>query len=353
MAHIKLNTGGEGGGTFQGDREGLPHEGDGKPIQTDTGGFPEGIGGGEGLEGLSPEERELLSALTGILRIQAEHLQNTTNFFAQIAPSFRDLFLAQNAYSIDSINTMRTALPQALGALSQIFVNELGPLASVSETERLATENTQKYLRGETLLTGQDLSRLDTIFGRVREQGIQDITRFGEEQAAARGLRVTDTPIGSTAQEQISDLTQGLGANRAAAELGIEQQRFSSAEAVRQFQTNLRAAATSNRAAIAAGFIPGFNGGGGGSGGSLPTVGGGADTGGGFGFLSNLSGQRNANAQAALEREFRRSESAANREFQGGEGAANREAAREGRRPGALDYVGILAGLAGRAFSFF
>ena len=298
-----------------------------------SGGSP---GGASGSGSLSDEEKALFEALTGILTTQGEHLKNQTQLFADLMPSYKDLFLTQNAYGTEATNYLRQILPVAYKEMLASY-SELQKLSTVSDTERLATANVNAYLRGGSILTAADMGRLDTIFARVREEGTESIRQFAEESAAARGLSMTDTPIGHEALTQVRELESSLGSTRAQAELGLEQAKAQFSQASQQFGTNLRAAAVSNRLAMTTGFIPGFKGGVTG-GGALPTVGS-PDTGGAFSFLSGMSGQRATAGQNALEREFRASQGALDR--QGRLDVANTPT--PGRTPTSLDWFSAVA----------
>jgi hypothetical protein len=299
---------------------------------------PEGGGGPPG------PETALFGTLNDILNVQLGTLRQQADLYTTLLPGFRDLFLAQNSYALSAVQTQSMILPIATQELYANYV-ALGQLAQPSTTETLATQTVDRYLSGQSVLTPEDLGRLDTIFARQRTLGEESITRFAEDAAAARGLRLTDTPIGQPALEQIRELGSDLGAARAQAELGLEQQRAQFAEAVRQFGTNLRASALQNRAAMAGGFVPGF-GGGGGPAGSLPTVGA-PDTGSVTGLLGQLTGQRSA---AALQ--------ASGQAFQAGQGALNRQNAVDVANvghpsAGALGYLTALAPVAAAALQYY
>jgi hypothetical protein len=97
-------------------------------------------------------------------------------------------------------------------------------------------------------LSAQERALLEQTYGFAESEASRNVQRFADELAGARGLRTTDTPIGSVALEERARLSRGIQSDRAQqelamaqarrqlmAELGLGQQAF--AEGQRQFTT--------------------------------------------------------------------------------------------------------------------
>lgn len=113
-------------------------------------------------------------------------------------------------------------------------------------------------LRGEApeLTQGQQ-ELLDTLFASSEAEGIEDITRFAEELAAARGLSVSDSPIGNEALRTFERFRRGLSSAKAGASLDLANAEQIFNENVRQFQSGLEQQAFQNRIALAGAPAPG------------------------------------------------------------------------------------------------
>jgi hypothetical protein len=128
-----------------------------------------------------------------------------------------------------------------------------------TELETVATRKLLDRLTGRApVLSPEEQARLDTIFGTAQRRGEESLTKYAREIASTRGLRVSDSPIGNEALRQQRELTEGLGAARAGAELDLGQAETGANEAVAQFQAALRTQAFQNRLALAGFQPPGF-----------------------------------------------------------------------------------------------
>lgn len=218
---------------------------------------PGGGGGGEGdtggfsfefpaFPGLSPEEKALIASQQQLVQLQIGDLSRQSELNAALFPLQKQLSTAQLQFAAD-------LFPQQKAMIQQL-IQESQPSATQQEIQRLGDERALASLRGEPIpLSPQQTAQLDTIFNEQRRTGQQGIRQFAEEMAAGRGLRLSDTPIGDVALREAQNLESSLGAQRASAELGLQQSQQGFTEGVRQFQTGLQQQAFQNRLALAAG----------------------------------------------------------------------------------------------------
>ena len=275
------------------------------------------------LEAIFPQQKELLAAQTQAAISTAEFQRLQVNQLTELAP----LQLPALKEQIE--------LQRRTGVLQeQLIAKALADLEGTPEEreiKKLSDARALAILRGESpaLLPGQQ-ERINTVFGRAAEEAQAGLTSFGEELAASRGLRVTDTPIGGELLRQGRELASSLAAAKAGAELNVGQTEQQFSEAVRQFQENLRQRAFQNRLALT-----GTGGGGGaalatlpiGQGGMTPT------------FATTTPGQAMAGAQGLLntltqERLAQSTQTTRTQQF-----------------PGALDYIRAAASVVGAVYS--
>ena len=283
------------------------------------------------LEAVFPEQQKLLAAQTeaAIVGAQAQKLQieQITEFAKEQLPLVKEqIGLAREQLGI----TRKAGLLQ-----EELITRALADLEGTPEEREIRTLSNQRalaILRGESpaLLPGQQ-ERINTVFGRAAEEAQAGLTSFGEELAASRGLRVTDTPIGGELLRQGRELASSLAAAKAGAELNVGQTEQQFGEAVRQFQENLRQRAFQNRLALTGTGT-------GGATSSLPLFAG-ALSGGGPGmsptFATTTPGQAMAGAQGLLntltqERLAQSTQTTRTQQF-----------------PGVLDYVRAAASVVG------
>lgn len=203
----------------------------------------EGSGGTERIELIStprtPEEEELLAAQLEFLTIQMQAVQRENEALAAVFPGQVQLLDAQTQAALLQVD------------LFSRTIAGLAPTPEEEEVRALSSKRALAILKGEApqLSTAQRAS-LETLYGTASRRGTEELTRYGEEIAAARGMRLTDTPIGSEILREKSRLEEGLGAARASAELDYGQRQQAFDESVRQFQAGLSSAAFQNRLAL-------------------------------------------------------------------------------------------------------
>ena len=278
----------------------------------------------------TPEEIELIKKQNSILDIQIQELRRQNDALSAIFPDQQRLLQAQTSAAItfadvqkEQLELTRELTPLAVAAqkeqleltrettplvrrqlalqtqLTEQAIKELEGTPEEQEIRKLSGQRTLAILRGEAppLLPGQQ-ERINTIFGAAREEATTELTRFGEDIATSRGLRVSDSPIGNELARQKRFLEQNLAAGKAGAELNVGQAQMQFDEAVRQFQTNLQQQAFQNRLALTGRppqSVSPFAGGGGGGGTMSPVFSGtstNAALAGAQGLLGQLSADR-------------------------------------------------------------
>lgn len=205
-----------------------------------------GLGGGEETQTLqllstprTPEEEELLAAQLEFLDLQMQAVQRENDALATVFPGQVQLLDAQTQAALLQVD----AFSRTIAGLT--------PTADEEEIRRLSSQKALAILRGEApQLAEAQRANLETIYGTATRRGTEELTRYGEEIAAARGMRLTDSPIADELLRQKAALTENLGAARAASELNYGQAQQAFDESVRQFQEDLRARAFQSRLAL-------------------------------------------------------------------------------------------------------
>jgi hypothetical protein len=138
-------------------------------------------------------------------------------------------------------------------------------LSTPSSMEALSTPSSLGAVSESQLdlepLTEQEKSYLNEIYGTASEEGMRALTQAGNDAAASRGFRLSDSPVGNAYLDEASQFQANLSANKAGQALTLgregralredtrrfqadqEVERFKTNEAVRQFQEQ----ATQNR----------------------------------------------------------------------------------------------------------
>lgn len=250
-----------------------------------------------------PDEQELTKLNIQLAQKQLENLNNLQPFQQQLLESSMAELKRQNALN-SAFDSAVTPEQQAAAAKADFERSQkMGPI----QDELLQLQLAQ--LRSGGAATPEQLARIKDAADKGIEAGSADIdlsTKRGigliaDELANSRGLRLSDSPIGSEAallarggEDQKASLIKNLRAGQATAALnyplaanqlmsGINLSQQNVATAAQQFQAQLRQQAAANRMAM---FGTSSN-----SGLGLATIGNGVGT----GTLSTLTGNRNVN----------------------------------------------------------
>ena len=127
------------------------------------------------------------------------------------------------------------------------------PLATLqSQIEEKATANILALLTGQApVLTPEEQSRLDLIYGTAQKTGEEDLMRFGQEIAGQRGMTVGDSPIGNELLRQRRLFGENITAQKSASALDLGNAEAAFNANIANFQNQLRQQAFTNRLAIA------------------------------------------------------------------------------------------------------
>lgn len=188
---------------------------------------------------LEKEEKDLLATQNEVLKVELAQITRQNQALEAIFPESKEILRGLTAATTKVVDVFSGALD----ALKETPGER--EIRGVSEQEALKT------LRGEApLVTPQEQTLLDRIFETERTRGLADIRQIGEEAAAARGLHLTDTPIGREVTESARKFSEGLAAEKARTTLDVGRSGQQFREAVRQFQEGLRFQAQQNRLAL-------------------------------------------------------------------------------------------------------
>ena len=188
---------------------------------------------------LEKEEKDLLSTQNEVLKIELNQITRQNEALESIFPEAKEILQGLTAATTKVVDVFSGAL------------TALQETPAEREIRGVSEEAALKPLRGEApLLTPPEQTLLDRIFETERTRGLADIRQMGEEAAAARGLHLTDTPIGREVTESTRKFSEGLAAEKAKTTLAVGQEGRQFREAVRQFQEGLRFQAQQNRLAL-------------------------------------------------------------------------------------------------------
>lgn len=125
--------------------------------------------------------------------------------------------------------------------------------------ESLVTRQLKARMSGEAFLTPQEQAQLDKMYDTATTRGNEELTRYAQEVAGQRGMRVSDSPIGNEIVREKGRLTQGLEAAKASSSLDLVQGQKTFEESIRQFQAGLAQQAFQNRLSLASAAPLSFN----------------------------------------------------------------------------------------------
>jgi hypothetical protein len=195
---------------------------------------------------LSDEEKGLLKTQTDLIKLQMEDLKRQNSLNAELFPLQKQLYEFQLKFATELFPQQKAMIEQAIA--------DMAPTENSKEITRLSEERALASLRGEPIpLSAAQQAQLDTVYGEAGQRGARDLRQFAEEMGAARGLHLTDTPIGDVALREAQNLFAGLEASKAQASLDLGQSQQVFSEGVRQFQSGLQQQALQNRLSLASG----------------------------------------------------------------------------------------------------
>lgn len=120
------------------------------------------------------------------------------------------------------------------------------------ESERQALQNQYNRASGVSpVLSPQEQALLDEYYGNMQRTGLADIQKFAQQQAAARGFSVADSPIYDESGRQSQELIRGLSADKAKQAFVLRDSNAAFNDGLAKFASNLRQQAWNNRLALA------------------------------------------------------------------------------------------------------
>ncbi len=155
-----------------------------------------------------------------------------------------------------ALTSANTELAQLqLQQLKEQMAQENAPKTTLQlmqdQLEEAATKNLLARATGQApILTPEQQASLDQMFNLTSKRASQDLTQYGNEIAAQRGMTASDSPIGNELLRQQRDLQEGLAATKtkASLDLGASSDLFN--QNLQQFQAQLRQQAYQNRLAL-------------------------------------------------------------------------------------------------------
>ncbi len=127
-----------------------------------------------------------------------------------------------------------------------------GPQAQMDQQlQQLATQNLLDRLQGNApVLNPQQQQMLDQAYSSTNQQGMSDLAKFAQQQAAQRGMTTADSPIGAEALDQARRFQSDLQSKRAQSALDLSQTGANFNQSIAQFQAGLQQQALQNRLAL-------------------------------------------------------------------------------------------------------
>lgn len=138
-------------------------------------------------------------------------------------------------------------------------------MASESDAQRTKQFNDTIYqqlsdrLSGKAFLTPQEQDALDKLYASSKATGEEDLTKYGQQIAAQRGMRTSDSPIGNEMVRERGRLALGLESAKASSMLQLSQGQKNFEESVRQFQEGLANQGFQNKLALSSANPLSFN----------------------------------------------------------------------------------------------
>jgi len=158
---------------------------------------------------------------------------------------------ALEAANLRIANLQAQQLEAANQQQSQYATSQQGGMDK--QLQQLATQNLLDRLQGNApVLNPQQQSMLDQAYSSTASQGMNDLARYAQEQAAMRGMTTADSPIGMQALDQLRRFSSDLASRKAQSALDLSQTGANFNAGLAQFGSNLQQQAMQNRMALAA-----------------------------------------------------------------------------------------------------
>ena len=119
-----------------------------------------------------------------------------------------------------------------------------------TDITNLVNQQLMAQITGKSNITPEQEALVNKTYESSRSQGQQDIAQFTRDQAAMRGLNISDSPVSSELARQTANFELGLGSAAAASKLNLGETSKNFNAQVSQFQSGLAQQSAMNKAAM-------------------------------------------------------------------------------------------------------
>ena len=180
--------------------------------------------------------------------------RQTSTQTTQVAP----LTPAQQALYTQNLNLAQLQGQGMQDAIAKQQAWETSPLfAKQQQLAAMANQQLEARLGGQ-YLTPQEQSMLDQLYSSQRTRGLEDLTNYAAQEAARRGMTVSDSPIGNAALQSRQRFSNDLASAMAGTGLQLGQANQQFWQGIQGNANNLQQQSQANRLALSATQPTGF-----------------------------------------------------------------------------------------------
>lgn len=152
-----------------------------------------------------------------------------------------------------ALEANRMSLDQMRRAEQERLAYEASPLKAIQDANQLkANQLLQAKLTGTApILSPEEEANLNTIYGTAQARGEEDLLRYAQEIAGARGMTTADSPIGNEALRQRRLFGESLNAQKLSSMFDLGNAQTAFAQQQQAFGDQLKQQAFLNRMAMA------------------------------------------------------------------------------------------------------
>ncbi len=142
-----------------------------------------------------------------------------------------------------------------LQAEQQFNAYDQGPQSQLDQLIGLMSKGgLAQFLGGGMIATPQQQQQIDQAYNAQRVEGLRDIDTQFNNDALARGLSTTDSPIANAKALALGEFSRGLASNKAQAGLNLGFQNAGFNQNLASYQDQLRQQAALNRMGVLQGY---------------------------------------------------------------------------------------------------
>lgn len=177
----------------------------------------------------------------------SDQKQGGTQTIQMPAPSAAEQQLINNNLTLSQLQVQAMQRAEA-----QIAAENTPAYAQQQEIAQRANQAILDRLSGKApVVSPEEQARIDQAYQYTGQQGMQDLSRYAQEQAAQRGMTTADSPIGAEALRQLQQFQTGLQSAKANSALNLGTSTANFNQNLRGFQEGLQQNAMNNRLALA------------------------------------------------------------------------------------------------------